>query len=99
VDFEPIGALYKQEVREIAKFLKIPDRVIEKPPSAGLWPDQTDEGEIGLSYDTIDEILYRIDHNLNFDGLDGDDVNKVRELTQKATHKLQLPPSYFVQQN
>ncbi|MEJ2293309.1 MAG: NAD(+) synthase [Candidatus Lokiarchaeota archaeon] len=56
VDFEPLGLLYKSEVRALAKFLRIPDKIIKKAPSPGLWPGQTDEGEIGLSYDTIDEV-------------------------------------------
>ena len=99
VDFEPLGLLYKSEVRGLAKVLHIPEKIIKKAPSPGLWPGQTDESEIGLSYDTIDEILYRIDYNLNFDGLDVGDVNKVRELVRKATHKLQPPPSYLIQRD
>jgi NAD+ synthase len=99
VDFEPLGLLYKSEVRALARVLRIPEKIIKKAPSPGLWPGQTDEGEIGLSYDTIDEILYRIDYNLNFDGLEMGDVNKVRELVRKATHKLQPPPSYLIQRD
>ena len=94
MDIEPIGMLYKREVREIAKILKIPDRIIVRVPSAGLWPNQTDEGEIGLSYDTIDEILFRIDNNLNLDDLNQEEVNKVLNLMKKAEHKNQMPPSY-----
>jgi len=55
---------------------------------------QTDEGEIGLSYDTIDEILFRIDNNLNLDDLNHEEVNKVLSLMKKAEHKNQMPPSY-----
>ncbi|MFW9929585.1 MAG: NAD+ synthase [Candidatus Thorarchaeota archaeon] len=99
VDFEPLGLLYKSEVRALAKILHIPEKIIKKTPSPGLWPGQTDEGEIGLSYDTIDEILYRMDYNLNFDGLDVGNVNKVRKLIRKAAHKLRPPPSYFVQRD
>ena len=60
----------------------------------GLWPGQTDEGEIGLSYDTIDEILFRVDNNLNLDDLNPEEVNKVFSLMKKAEHKNQIPPSY-----
>ncbi|TFG02434.1 MAG: NAD+ synthase [Promethearchaeota archaeon] len=98
VDFEPLGSLYKSEVRALAETLKIPEKIITKPPSPGLWPGQTDEGEIGLSYDIIDEILYRIDYNLDFDDFDLEKVNKVKELMRKATHKLHPPPSYRVLQ-
>ena len=94
MDIEPIGMLYKREVREIAKILKIPDRIIVRVPSAGLWPNQTDEGEIGLSYDTIDEILFRIDNNLNLDDLNNENVEKVKKMMKLAEHKQKMPPSY-----
>jgi NAD+ synthase len=96
VDFEPLGFLYKSEVRALAKILKIPDKIIKKPPSPGLWPGQTDEGEIGLKYDTIDEILYRIDNNMDFKGLDKEKVQKVKNLMLKAAHKLNKPPTYQI---
>jgi NAD+ synthase len=98
VDFEPIGLLYKSEVRTLAKTLKIPKRIIKKPPSPGLWPGQTDEDEIGLKYDTIDEILYRIDNNMDFKGLNEENVKKVEDLMKKAVHKLNTPPSYHITQ-
>jgi len=78
-DFEPIASLYKQEVRKIAGILNIPEKIITKAPSAGLWPGQTDEGEIGLSYDVIDEILYRLDYDLDLKGLKEEDIIRVRE--------------------
>lgn len=57
-DVEPIRHLYKTQVRELAKFLKVPKEIIEKPPTAGLWSGQTDEGELGFSYEEADPILY-----------------------------------------
>lgn len=57
VDIEPIGDLYKTEVRELAKFLGIPDNIIYKDPSAGLWEGQTDEEELGIDYITLDKFL------------------------------------------
>ncbi len=57
-DFEPIGDLYKTQVRQLAKYLGVPESIIEKKPSAGLWKGQTDEGELGVVYDLIDKILY-----------------------------------------
>ena len=96
VDFEPLGMLYKKEVREIARILKIPEKIILKPPSPGLWVGQTDEGEIGLSYDTVDEILYRSDYNLGFNGLNKKDVEKVRKMRKLAGHKLKMPPMYEI---
>lgn len=57
VDIEVIGDLYKTEVRELAAHLEIPQSIIDKPPSAGLWEGQTDEDEIGMTYDDIDRIF------------------------------------------
>ncbi len=88
--------LYKREVREIAKILKIPDRIIMRVPSAGLWPDQTDEGEIGLTYDKLDEIIYRIDYNLTLDNLNNENVEKVKNMMKLAEHKQKMPPTYRI---
>ena len=54
----PMGDLYKTQVRRLAVHLKIPAAIRAKAPTAGLWPGQTDEGEIGLPYGELDEILY-----------------------------------------
>jgi NAD+ synthase len=56
-DIFPIAGLYKDEVRELAKRLGVQERIIEKAPTAGLWPGQTDEGELGISYDDANAIL------------------------------------------
>ncbi|MHA1459325.1 MAG: NAD+ synthase [Promethearchaeota archaeon] len=97
-DFEPLASLYKQEIRKLAKFLNVPGRIITKPPSAGLWAGQTDEGEIGLTYDTLDEILYRIDYDLDFKGLNKIDIQKVRDLMSAARHKLKMPSMFNVRE-
>ncbi len=60
-DFLPIGDLYKTQVREMGRHLGLPNRILEKVPSAGLWPGQTDEGELGISYDELDRILLGIE--------------------------------------
>lgn len=96
VDFEPIGDLYKCEVREIAKILEIPEEIIKKSPSAGLWEGQTDEAEIGLSYDVLDEIIFRIDNNLDLDDLNKNDVKKVKEMIRSADHKITMPPLFKI---
>ncbi|KKR77058.1 MAG: NH(3)-dependent NAD(+) synthetase [Candidatus Levybacteria bacterium GW2011_GWA2_40_8] len=57
-DFEPILHLYKTQVYELAKHLGVPQSIIEKPPSANLWENQTDEGEFGFSYLEADPVLY-----------------------------------------
>jgi len=57
VDIEPIGGLYKTQVRELSRYMDVPARIIEKTPTAGLWPGQTDEGELGVTYEVADKIL------------------------------------------
>ena len=57
VDILPLGNLVKGQVKELASFLSIPQQIIDKPPSAGLWQGQTDEGELGLSYEELDRYL------------------------------------------
>lgn len=57
-DIEPIRHLYKTQVRELAKYLDIPEKIIDKVPSAGMWKGQTDEGEFGFTYEQADQILY-----------------------------------------
>ncbi len=57
VDILPIGNFYKSEVVELARYLGVPDEIINKAPAAGLWPGQTDEGEIGITYPELEKIL------------------------------------------
>lgn len=54
----PIGDLYKTQVRQLSRALGIPAPIIDKPPSADLWEGQTDEGELGFTYDQVDRLLY-----------------------------------------
>ncbi len=56
--FNPIGDLYKTQVRLLAKELGVPQRIIDKAPSADLWKGQTDEGELGVTYERVDRFLY-----------------------------------------
>ncbi len=54
----PIGDLYKTQVRQLARALKIPEAILSKPPSADLWKGQTDEGELGFTYEEVDKLLF-----------------------------------------
>jgi NAD+ synthase len=54
----PIGDLYKTQVRQLARALQIPEVIISKPPSADLWTGQTDESELGFTYEDVDRLLY-----------------------------------------
>jgi NAD+ synthase len=60
-DIAPLGDLYKTQVRQLAELMDIPDTIIDKPPTAGLYPNQTDEAEIGLPYEVLDQILVGLD--------------------------------------
>ncbi len=60
VDILPIGDLYKTQVFQLARYLGLPKSIISKAPSAGLWVGQTDEDELGLSYETLDAILFQL---------------------------------------
>src|SRR5699024_7532162 len=61
VDLLPLANLYKYEVRAVARAIGVPENVIQRPPSAGLWDGQTDETDIGLSYDQLDSTLEAIE--------------------------------------
>lgn len=58
VDLLPLGDLFKTQIRQLARYLNLPQNIIDKPPSPGFFPGQTDEEELGLDYSTIDKILY-----------------------------------------
>lgn len=85
VDLLPIGGLVKSEVRTLAEHLGIPRAIIEKPPSAGLWGGQTDEGEMGLTYEALDRYLVTGE---------ADPAVRARVEVMRAAseHKRRLPP-------
>ncbi len=92
--FNPIGQLYKTEVRSLSAYLGIPASIITKPPSADLWVDQTDEDEIGVTYDVIDRILVRLldDHvrdqaTLLADGFTAEEIDRVVGLMNQNSFK------------
>ncbi|MCX7831667.1 MAG: NAD+ synthase [Actinobacteria bacterium] len=89
-DFLPIGSLYKTEVRELARYLGIPERIITKPPSAGLWKDQTDEGEMGITYQELDKALYFIESRQE-EKIDPAIYEKVTKMIKNSEHKRNLP--------
>ncbi|NHI92536.1 MAG: NAD(+) synthase [Candidatus Lokiarchaeota archaeon] len=97
VDFLPIQHLYKHEVRQLSRYLKLPEKIITRTPTAGLWEGQTDEDELSkqlgfkIVYDELDEMLDKIEKN----EYDKNDVRyqKLVELKRKSLHKVKLPPS------
>ena len=99
-DMEPIGDLYKTDVFKLSEYLSIQDEIIKKPPRAGLWANQTDEDEIGMSYDSLDKILYlhtekgmedtEIAQELD---ISVDDVNMIITKIIRSQHKSKVPES------
>jgi NAD+ synthase len=84
VDIMPLANLLKKDVNELARHLDIPKKIIEKAPSAGLWPGQTDEGEMGVTYKELDQYLAT-----------GQATEKIRKkvdaMAQASAHKRALP--------
>ncbi|MDQ3690533.1 MAG: NAD+ synthase [Chloroflexota bacterium] len=96
--FAPIGDLYKTQLRSVAAQLGVPREILDKPPSADLWPGQTDEGELGRSYDLLDRTLFAlIDRRWTVDrcvaaGLERDLVEWVATRVARMEFKRQQPP-------
>lgn len=94
-DILPIGGLLKTQVRRLAKKLGIPKHIIDKPPSAGLWSGQTDEGEMGITYLELDDILERMEKKKR-QVLSKKKVNKIKEMIERSEHKRQGPPICYI---
>lgn len=99
VDLLPIGELYKQDVIALAKELHVPETIINKPPTAGLLPDQTDEKELGMTYLTLDKLLYAYLEKkysktelANELGLELSEVERIIRLYNNSEHKRNTPP-------
>jgi NAD+ synthase len=96
--FNPIGDLYKSQVRQMAAALGVPEAIIRKAPSADLWPGQTDEKEAGFSYPELDRLLFwRIDKRRSIEevvalGYDRATVERVDRMVAGAEFKRQVPP-------
>jgi NAD+ synthase len=86
VDILPLGDLLKTQVRELARELGIPEEIIVKPPSAGLWEGQTDEGEMGISYDELDSTLMAIESG-DTGECDQEGLARVRAMMAASQHK------------
>ena len=96
--FNPIGDLYKSQVRQLAAAMGVPDEIIRKPPSADLWPGQTDETEAGFSYPVLDRLLFwrvdkrRTDEEMAALGFEPALVARVDRMIATSEFKRQVPP-------
>ena len=93
VDLLPLGALYKRDVRAVAAEIGVPDVIIARPPSAGLWAGQTDEGELGMTYEELDGILDALDRG-DVSGFPDERVAKVQRLIAGSAHKRRPAPIF-----
>ncbi|KTG30569.1 NAD+ synthase [Haloferax profundi] len=100
VDCNPIGNLYKQQVRQLAAHVGVPEDLVLQTPSAEMWSGQTDESELGLTYDVLDAILaLHVDGPLsksatirNLDVTEAQ-IDRVVELYERSAHKRSMPPA------
>jgi NAD+ synthase len=96
---QPIGDLYKSQLRAVAECLGVPERILAKAPSADLWPGQTDEGELGATYDDLDRVLFAlVDRRWTQDrcvraGLDPSLVERMARTVARMEYKRQLAPA------
>jgi NAD+ synthase len=94
----PIGDLYKKQVRQLARAIGVPEVIVSKPPTADLWPGQTDEDELGFTYDEADQLLYYLvdqryrPEDLVEAGFDSLFVEKIIQRVRKNHFKRVLPP-------
>ncbi|AXG05669.1 NAD+ synthase [Haloplanus rubicundus] len=100
VDCNPIGNLYKQQVRQLAAHVGVDDDLVTKTPSAEMWIGQTDEAEMGLGYDTLDAILaLHVDGPLSKSAtvrqldVTPEQVDRVVDLYERSAHKRAMPPA------
>lgn len=97
-DVLPLGDLYKTQVRDLARFLGVPERIILKPSSPRLWKDQLTEDELGLKYEIVDSILYLyVEEKMDIReiasalGISIDNVNNIIRRIHRSEHKRRLP--------
>ncbi len=98
VDILPIGDLYKTQVFQLARYLDLPNSVISKAPSAGLWAGQTDEDELGLSYEILDALLFQlidkkrsVEETADIVGVEVRQIQSVCNKVRASKHKRHTP--------
>ncbi|MBU4240076.1 MAG: NAD(+) synthase [Actinobacteria bacterium] len=93
-DILPLAQIYKTDLAPIARELGVPPGIIEKPPSAGLWEGQTDEGEMGITYRELDSVLKALEEGRNPEA-PVEVVERVLAMMRASEHKRQTPPRFF----
>ncbi|HAX23874.1 MAG TPA: NAD(+) synthetase [Chloroflexi bacterium] len=93
VDLLPLAGVYKHQVYEIAREIGVPQTIIDRPPSAGLWEGQTDEAEMGVTYADLDRVLAAMAAGVE-SGVSPDVVTRVQRMVRGSEHKRRLPPMF-----
>ncbi len=93
VDMLPLGGLLKTQVWELARALGVPEAIVNRAPSAGLWPGQTDEGEMGITYAVLDRTLLALERG-DTGEIDPATLVKVQDKIARSAHKRALPPIF-----
>jgi len=98
-DVDPIANLYKTQVKEMAKFVGVPEEIIQKTPSPDLMPGMTDEFALQMKYETLDIILYGLEHKIPEAEIEKEaditdkEINYVKQLMELSRHMRELPAS------
>lgn len=96
-DLMPIADLFKTQVRQLAKHLGVPNRIIEKAPSARLWPGQSTEGELGIKFEILDLVLHGLEQGMDVHtianelSIEASTVIRVQQRVKDNEHKRRLP--------
>lgn len=96
-DIDPIAGLYKTQVSEIARFIGVPEEIVNKPPSPDLMPGMTDEFALQMSYKKIDTILYALENQIEEDrliqeGIKKEEIDYIKTLFDISRHMREIPP-------
>ncbi len=96
-DIEPISHLYKTQVRQLADYLKVPEKIIQQSPTAGLWDGQTDESEFGFTYEEADQVLYLYhDRSIDIDKIKKDFPNAEKIIKRFKNNQFKLKTPYHL---
>ena len=90
-DLRPLGDLFKSDVWKLAEEVRVPEEIIERPPSGGLREGETDEQDIGLAYNELEQIYKTLTDHKNLDSFEKEKIDLVKYLVNQAESKEEIP--------